>query len=119
MLRRLVRLQSVEGDGWWDSARIPDDVRRKAQGAHKRETDSGMTVRSDDMLDYTYFSDLSQIIEESWDLFGSTFSSLSAVKRVISNLNTLRGPIAHCSPLAEDEIVRLQLSVRDWFRLME
>lgn len=30
-----------------------------------------------------------------------------------------RGPIAHCSPLAEDEIVRLRLSVRDWYRLQE
>ena len=37
----------------------------------------------------------------------------------MANLNTLRGPIAHCSMLAEDEIVRLRLSVRDWYRLME
>jgi hypothetical protein len=29
------------------------------------------------------------------------------------------GPIAHCAPLAEDEVVRLRLSVRDWFRLMQ
>lgn len=34
-------------------------------------------------------------------------------------LNSLRGPIAHCSPLADDEVVRLRLAVRDWFRLME
>jgi hypothetical protein len=27
--------------------------------------------------------------------------------------------VAHCSPLAEDEVLRLKLSVRDWFRLME
>jgi hypothetical protein len=33
-------------------------------------------------------------------------------------LNTLRGPRAHCSPLAEDEVVRLLLEVREWFRLM-
>jgi len=32
------------------------------------------------------------------------------------NLNTLRGPIAHCSELAQDEEIRLRLSVRDWFR---
>lgn len=34
-------------------------------------------------------------------------------------LNTLRGAVAHCTPLAEDEVLRLRLSVRDWFRLME
>ena len=42
-----------------------------------------------------------------------------AVEKVMSTLNTLRGPIAHRSPLAQDEIVRLKLAVRDWFRLME
>lgn len=32
-----------------------------------------------------------------------------------------RGPAlcAHCSPLSQDEVVRLKLAVRDWFRLME
>jgi hypothetical protein len=80
----------------------------------RREIESGMTPRSDEMLDYTTFGELSQIIENNWDLFGSI---LKAVKRVMANLNTLRGPIANCSPLAEDEVVRLQLSVRDWFRL--
>jgi hypothetical protein len=37
----------------------------------------------------------------------------------MASLNTLRAPIAHCSPLGEDEVVRLQLAVRDWFRLQE
>ena len=38
---------------------------------------------------------------------------------IMTSLNTLRAPIAHCSPLAEDEVVRFQLTVKDWFRLME
>ena len=42
----------------------------------------------------------------------------SDLENVLSRLNALRGPIAHCSILAEDEIVKLNLSVRDWFRLM-
>jgi hypothetical protein len=37
----------------------------------------------------------------------------------MASLNSLRGPVAHCVPLAEDEALRLQLAVRDWFRLME
>ncbi len=37
----------------------------------------------------------------------------------MTSLNMLRAPIAHCCPLAEDEIVRLRLTVKDWFRLME
>lgn len=107
------------GDAWWTSDRVPQAIRDNAQAAMQKELDSGITVRSDEMLDYTNFGDLSQIIEKNWDLFGSTFRSLSAVKRIMTNLNHLRGPIAHCSPLAEDEIVRLRLSVSDWFRQME
>lgn len=42
-----------------------------------------------------------------------------AFTKVMGNLNLLRGPIAHCSPLAEDEVVRLRLTLKDWFRLME
>jgi len=42
-----------------------------------------------------------------------------ALTKVLTGLTLLRAPTAHCAPLAEDEIVRLQLSLRDWFRLME
>ena len=78
-----------------------------------------MTPRSSDELDYTTFGELSVIITCNWDIFGGLFTSKKAVEKVMSNLNSLRGPIAHCSPLAEDEVLRLQLTVRDWFRLME
>jgi hypothetical protein len=47
------------------------------------------------------------------------FSSQKAFTKIMTSLNMLRGPIAHCCPLAEDEVVRLQLTVKDWFRLME
>ncbi len=30
------------------------------------------------------------------------------------SLNMLRGPIAHCCPLSEDEVDRLRLAVKDW-----
>lgn len=84
----------------------------------KRELDSGMTPRSERPLDFTAFGELGQIIIQNWGVFDSVCSSKKAVERVMGNLNSLRGPIAHCSPLAEDEVVRLRLSVRDWFRLM-
>ena len=120
-IRRLVRdsLEAVEGDEWWQSARVPDPIRQSAERLRKKEIDSGVTPRSDDLLDFTTFGELGELIKSNWDVFGSIFSSVKAVERVMNSLNTLRGPIAHCSPLAEDEIVRLRLAVRDWFRLME
>jgi hypothetical protein len=70
-------------------------------------------------MDFTTFGELGEIIKANWDVFGGIFDSPKAVERVMANLNTLRAPIAHCSPLAPDEVLRLTLSVRDWFRLME
>jgi hypothetical protein len=112
-------LQTADGDLWWQGARVLAKIKSDADGRLQREIDSGMTPRSEDPLDFTTFGELSEIIKGNWDLFGSVFSSPKAVERIMANLNTLRGPIAHCSPLAEDEVVRLRLSVRDWFRLME
>jgi hypothetical protein len=60
-----------------------------------------------------------QVCEAWWGLFSDTFSDIKAVESVLARLNTLRAPIAHCSMLGEDEVLRLRLSLRDWFRLME
>lgn len=103
---------------WWSHNRVPSQIKKEAEDRMKREVDSGMTPRSDEPLDFTTFGELGQIIIQNWDVFGAVFSSKKAVERVMGSLNSLRGPIAHCSPLAEDEVVRLRLSVRDWFRLM-
>jgi hypothetical protein len=104
---------------WWESARVPPAIKAAAEARQQREVDTGMTPRSDEPLDFTTFGELGEIIKANWDVFGSVFSSVKAVERVMGSLNSLRGPIAHCSPLAEDEVVRLRLSVRDWFRLMQ
>lgn len=112
-------LQTAKGDNWWDSGMIPSKIKEDAERRRQHEVDSGMTLRSSDPLDFTTFGELGEVIKGNWALFGAILASPKAVEKVMANLNTLRGPIAHCSPLAEDEVVRLRLSVRDWFRLME
>lgn len=118
-IRRLIRdqLQEAQPD-WWEN-RVPEQVRKEAEKRKKREEETGFTRRSDEPIDFLTFGELSEVIKTNWDAFGAVFSNAKAVERVMGNLNTLRGPIAHCAPLAEDEVVRLRLSVRDWFRLGE
>jgi len=113
------QLEGAEGVTWWDSARIPPKIKSDAEQRKQREIDTGITPRSDEPLDFVNFGELSELIKFNWDVFGAIFSSVKAVERVLAQLNTLRGSIAHCAPLAEDEVVRLRLVVRDWFRLME
>jgi hypothetical protein len=112
-------LEAAQPSDWWGSVRVPQKIREDAEARMSRELDSGVTPRSLEPLDFTNFGELGEIIKANRDVFGSMFPSQKAVERVLANLNTLRGPIAHCCALAEDEVVRLRLSVRDWFRLME
>jgi Swt1-like HEPN len=109
-------LKSAEGESWWKE-RVPQAIRREAEKAQQREIDRAVTPRSDHPIDYINFGELGQIIIQNWEVFDQTFTSVKAVERVMASLNTLRAPIAHCSPLAEDEVVRLRLSVRDWYRI--
>lgn len=104
---------------WWEGGNVPKFVMDEVAKRIKKEAESAVTRRSLDPIDYTTFGELGEIIKNNWDIFGSIFNNQKAVESVMSRLNTLRAPIAHCSPLAEDEVMRLRLSVRDWFRLME
>ncbi len=107
------------GVEWWSNEQIvPKVVQDGVAGRVQKELDSGISRRSYERIDYTNFGELGEIIKKNYDAFGSIFNSPKGVERVLANLNTLRGPIAHCSVLAEDEVMRLTISVRDWFRLM-
>ncbi|CDN53822.1 Hypothetical protein RG1141_CH14790 [Neorhizobium galegae bv. officinalis bv. officinalis str. HAMBI 1141] len=103
---------------WWKT-KVPESIQLEVTSRLKKELDAGVSRRSQDELDYTTFGELSVIITSNWGLFGSLFNSKKAVEKVFASLNALRNPIAHCCPLAEDEELRLRLTVRDWFRLME
>lgn len=104
---------------WWNHEDcVPEKIKIDTENRIQRELDAGVTPRSDDPIDYTNFGELNDIIVSNWEVFAGTLQSKKAVSRVLSGLNTLRAPIAHCSMLAEDEMIRLKLSVRDWFRLM-
>ncbi len=103
---------------WWNEELIPADIIERVESRQRKEREEGVTARSSEPIDYTTFGELSQIIKKNWVNFGGVLNDLKAVERVLARLNTLRGPIAHCSLLAEDEIVRLDLTVRDWLRLL-
>lgn len=118
-IRKLIgeTLAESAGAAWWDSGRVPEAIVRDVRDRIQREVDSGVTRRSDNAIDYTNFGELSVIITSNWDLFGTIFSSRRAVEKVMSSLNLLRGPIAHCCPITDDEVLRLRLAVKDWFRM--
>jgi hypothetical protein len=120
-IRKLVADILFEADGpdWWKGLRVDEKrIREPAALRRKKEIDSGITPRSERLIDYTTFGELSQLITDNWELFDPVFQSKTAVSNVSNQLNLLRGPIAHCNPTDEMEQERLNLAVRTWFRIM-
>ena len=118
-MRQLItdRLLEKNGPDWWTKC-VPQSVQDTAKKNIEREAQQGVTPRSEAHIDYINFGELGQIISANWPIFGDMLKNKLAVERILSQLNLLRGPIAHCKALAEDEVDRLELSLRDWFRQM-
>ena len=112
------RLEELHGEGWWNIA-VPEVVRGNVEKNKRKEEASGVTPRSAERIDFTNFGELREIIKANWLEFGDMFRDVRAVEKILATLNTLRAPIAHCKALAEDEELRLELGLRDWFRQME
>jgi hypothetical protein len=106
------------GEKWWEE-KVTIEIQKNVDNNIKREEESGYTQRSELKIDYTTFGELSQIVTSHWDAFTDLFRNPRAFQKIMSSLNLLRGPIAHCCPLAADEVIRLEITVKDWFRLME
>jgi hypothetical protein len=119
-IRKLIDgcLSDAYGIDWWDT-HAPNSAKEECKVNQQREQEAGVTSRSDNPLDYISFGQIGEIIRTHWPLFGGMLSNQKALGRVMFGLNMLRGPIAHCGLLADDEVERLQLTVKDWFRLLE
>nr|WP_301003987.1 Swt1 family HEPN domain-containing protein [Arsukibacterium sp.] len=110
------KLEAIHGGGWWGE-KVPPNIQTSASQNMQRELDAGVTPRSESEIDYTTFGELGEIVKANWADFGDIFKSTKAFTKIMTNLNVLRGPIAHCSPLSDDEVLRLKLTVKDWIRL--
>jgi len=111
-------LIAKQGELWWETS-VPKSIQDSAKDNMKKEKDAAMSIRSEKDIDYINFGELGEIVRNNWDSFAPIFSSQRAFERIMSDLNRLRSPIAHSCLLPEDDILRLRLTVRGLFRLME
>ena len=83
-IRELIReaLEEHFIDEWW-TAGVSQPIREDAERLRQKEVDMGAIPRSDDLLDYTTFGQLANIIEQSKEAFEGRFTSLRAVNRLL------------------------------------
>lgn len=119
-IRQLVREVMSEryDDNWW--VKVDSRVRDNVKSNLEYELDTSHTKRSEHKIDYTTFGDLRKILNAQWEIFKPKFNrNLNSVNEVMIDLNRLRVPIAHCTPLAEKEIKRLEIRIDDWYDLLK
>jgi hypothetical protein len=110
------RLSEKFGVDWWIQ-RVTEGIRNEVASRMKREIESGIALRSTEPIDFTTFGELASIIDSNWDEFTDTFKNKKATNRALSQLNLLRGPIAHNSLFVESEGQRFNIAIEDWLRL--
>ena len=76
-----------------------------------------MSIRSDDPLSYTNFGELIVILDANRNDFSDTMRSQKSMHEVLGQFNKLRNIIAHSCELKEDDITRIELLIKDWFRI--
>jgi hypothetical protein len=99
VLRDLVRL--VLGDAWTQSRRV-DLSALEAKRAEDKAKRRGTAV-NEDLLAYTEFIQLQQIILDDWDKFTPALGKQKYIAAYFDRLNAFRNPAMHSRPLREFE----------------
>lgn len=111
------RLEEKHGINWWE-LKAPPGVKKNVSDNQAKERDTAMAIRSEDPLSYTNFGELIDIITFNWDDFSDTIRSKKSMESVVSQFSKIRNVIAHSCELEEDDIFRLMLLIKDWFRIL-
>lgn len=117
-IRRLIseRLAEKHGTNWWKE-KVPVALQVEVERKQRDESDTTMSIRSEDPLSYTNFGELIGIFDSNWADFSDTLRSQKAMQQILSQFNKIRNVVAHSCELNEDEIARFKLLVKDWFRI--
>lgn len=109
------RLRDRKGVDWWQS--VPAKIRTKVEDLRSKEKSNRYhTERSTDLLGYTFFGNLAQIIIANWDDFSDLFPDQSWISSRFNDLELSRNIIMHTGILPEFEIDRVESIARDWMR---
>jgi hypothetical protein len=115
-VRELVeqRLKERMGSDWWTNG-TTTAIRRKVEDRkNKEQANRWHGARGESEIDYADFGDLSLMVTNNWELFEDLFPDQDWVRTRLSDLEMSRNVIAHNGVLAEREIIRITLYLKDW-----
>lgn len=112
------RLEEKYDADWWAKG-IPAAVQKHAEGRQKdAEANSWLDAPSRELLSFTEFGHLADIIVSQWELFSDLVPSQHWLKQRMEELEKARNFIAHNRILLPGEFQRIEMYVTDWNRMV-
>lgn len=112
------RLQEKYGLDWWTKG-VPTTVQKHAESRQKdAEANSWLDAPSRELLSFTEFGHLADIIVNQWALFSDLVPSQHWLKQRMEELEKSRNFIAHNRLLLPGEFQRIEMYVADWNRMV-
>lgn len=117
-VRCLIRkvLSKALGDNWWDKAASEPMQRKLADRKSREAKNRWLPSRGADELNYMDWSDLVTLMRKYHKDFEKFFPDIKFVELRLEELENIRNTIAHSGVLPDDELNRVELTLKDWRR---
>jgi hypothetical protein len=112
---RLLERYAVD---WWTKG-VPAAVQKHAETRQKdAESNSWLDAPSRELLSFTEFGHLADIIMNQWELFSDLIPSQHWLKQRMEELEKARNFLAHNRLLLPGEFQRVEMYITDWNRMV-
>ena len=100
---------------WWEH--VSESIQKKVSARKEEERKiKWHASRGSSEIFYCDFGDLSAIICSNWELFEELLRNQEWVKQLLLALEKSRNVIMHGGNLAQEDIERIGVHIRDWLR---
>ena len=118
IVREFVRevLEEIDKEEWFDK-RASREMKKKVEDRKTAESRNNWHAgRNAHPIYYLDFGDLALLIQNHWNEFKGLIPEQSWAVSRLSDAERSRNVIAHTNLLSDEEVVRLEMHVRDWVR---
>jgi len=114
-LVKKILLEAVGAD-WWTKS-VSDGIRKEAEARRDEEQIVKWHARrGDDLIAFTDFGQLANIIVNNWIHFEDLLQRQQWVQHIFDTMERSRNVIMHSGQLPDEDIERVGISIRDWIK---
>lgn len=109
-------LEELDHESWFDNRASAVMKKKVADRKAAEARNQWHTGRNQEPIYYLDFGDLALLIQSHWVAFKDLLPTQSWAVSRLQDAERSRNVIAHTNLLSDEEVVRLEMHVRDWVR---